>query len=498
MILHNPRLPLMVGALAILGLGAYLTLFDAAPGSLSASHSRIEGLTRIDRCVQCHAKEGLEAGCLHCHEEIAEQLAASRGLHVRLLEGKPQACEPCHREHLGASFPLITRASWGDFDPERFEHRHVAFSLEGKHGGLPCGDCHARKEAKPFTLPAYPALARGATFLGQSQECVSCHPDAHAGTMSLACEECHGQEAFKPAPRFDHTRFYPLLGAHATAPCAGCHVAPREGAATAPEAPEVLATRQTLAATAAPVDTKPPEGMSTEGAKEEAAAPLVFKESKGKRCVDCHENPHHAPWQGDCESCHPNDGAPWSAAAAKVTIATHAQTGFRLEPPHEQVACEKCHAPSKSLQERYPDPSALSYRRGQDQCDGCHRDVHGGQFLGRADGCLGCHLREAFTPHNYVVARHTTFALAGAHNAVPCNECHKAQKPGAAESIVSEKTDADSNAVRQFVGTARDCKGCHADPHGGQFRRELDQGDCNGCHPGTESFAIRQIGRAHV
>ena len=51
----------LVVALVLLDLGA------ASPGDLSAVHARVEALRGAGGCEQCHASDGLVAGCVDCH-----------------------------------------------------------------------------------------------------------------------------------------------------------------------------------------------------------------------------------------------------------------------------------------------------------------------------------------------------------------------------------------------------------------------------------------------
>jgi hypothetical protein len=166
-----------------------------------------------------------------------------------------------------------------------------------------------------------------------------------------------------------------------------------------------------------------------------------------------------------------------------MTADAHALTGFDLAPPHASVACEKCHEAALDYRAKYRDSSGAGYARREESCEGCHRDVHGGQFRGKHDRCVDCHDRHTFTPVRFGQGEHALiFALKGAHAAVPCASCH-GQDSGM--------------RARRFRGTARECKACHADPHGGQFAAEMSTGDCIACHDGgAETFAIRPFDHA--
>ena len=162
-------------------------------------------------------------------------------------------CESCHSEVRWAPSP---------YNLER--HAGAGFSLTGAHVVTPCVSCHqsADRGHTAFTL-ALPAQAcadchaaddpHGEVYAGMAcadchvteafdlaefdhafitdgandPSCASCHSvdDPHAGQFDdQDCSTCHATDAFT-TEGFDHnvTQFV-LDGAHATTPCASCHV----------------------------------------------------------------------------------------------------------------------------------------------------------------------------------------------------------------------------------------------------------------------------------
>ncbi len=454
MILSHPKAPLVFG-LAMIGLLAvYLVWYHPTPGPLAAPHAAAVGGAGLVTCKVCHADEGLAQGCLRCHGEIAAQVRTDKGYHAFLLRGKELTCARCHPDHLGSEFPLVGALAWGRCDPNGFEHPHVPFTLAGAHEGLACATCHRRPG--PFALPDFPGQPRRVTYLGLTQVCVDCHEDVHEGMLARSCESCHSQEVFRPAVHFRHDDHYKLEGAHAGAVCSACHL--RKGDACRPESPvaDVNALR------------------------------VVFDQVRGTTCADCHATPHRATptrsgaagWPGDCTQCHLAADETWAEGTRGVRAENHLLTGFPVGAAHGTVACEKCHAPGLAYDQRYPDPKAVDYQRHPNLCEGCHEDPHGGQFSARHIHCSDCHEQERFLPARYDIAQHAdVYPLTGPHAGVPCIRCH----------IVPEGA-----AVRRFASTGRDCKGCHSDPHGGQFQREMAEGDCTACHArDADTFTIR-------
>lgn len=416
--------PLIVGILLAAGLGASLLLFRSSPGDLSAPHMAVAGSSFIGNCRKCHDSKGLPAGCLSCHAEIASQLAGQKGYHGRVIADKAQNCAKCHSDHNGTAFPLVNKVSWDGAEPKTFDHSYSTYTLKSSHDKLACADCHV-KRAPPFFLPDFPKARRTATFLGLKQDCVSCHKDPHnGGQAASACEKCHSQEKWKPAPGFDHDKSYPLRDGHAKVACGKCHAA----------------------------------GQPAEG--------KIFGKISGKKCADCHKTPHRTKWNLECEACHTKNAVPWDTANPRMTKPQHLFTGFHLEKPHAKTACKPCHDPAKPYVQRYSQPGAPGRARAQKVCEACHKDEHAAQFLPAHPRCLDCHKETEFKPSTYAVKDHSTWPLNGAHKKAACAACHV--------------RDAALGAVR-FVKVRKDCAFCHKDPHAGQFRAGGNT-VCETCH----------------
>ena len=79
---------------------------------------------------------------------------------------------------------------WGKPGRAAFDHALTGHALAGKHARLACDQCHKTR-----------------SFLGAVTECASCHRDEHRGQFAgRACTSCHGEQAWKPAPGFDHAK----------------------------------------------------------------------------------------------------------------------------------------------------------------------------------------------------------------------------------------------------------------------------------------------------
>jgi hypothetical protein len=357
-----------------------------SPGPLAEPHADIDGITG---CTQCHVPGRFvdPARCLACHEEVQEEIDTKKGFHAQRDSG----CHECHSDHRGREFDLIRVAE------DTFPHDDV-FPLRGKHADAECTDCHEED-----------------TWEGLTTDCASCHADEepHGAAESSrellnSCELCHGDADWEvesiPSVVFDHTNAaqtaFTLEGGHLDPTCAECHVDAR------------------------------------------------FVPTAHDECLDCHDDPHRAPFDDQCESCH-------NVAAWRVSAFEHSVTGYDLVGVHNDVSCRECHG--NSTTRRLPHAT----------CANCHDDVHNGQF--DPQPCNSCHSQ---TEPGWVLVDFdhdaTDFPLLGEHVEVECVECH------------GEGVDA------IFAGVDHaDCDSCHEDSHDGRFEPTA----CSTCH-GEEGWKV--------
>ena len=116
----------------------------------------------------------------------------------RALFEEPDRCEDCHIE---ASWEVIVAPDEG------FDHATTGFPLRNAHAALNCDDCHRGG------LDALTAT------------CTGCHLDPHAGSYTLACEQCHSDRTWDVPrnPVFHEQTRFPLTGVHASLRCEACH-----------------------------------------------------------------------------------------------------------------------------------------------------------------------------------------------------------------------------------------------------------------------------------
>ena len=82
---------------------------------------------------------------------------------------------------------------------------------------------------------------------------------------------------------------------------------------------------------------------------------------------------------------------------------------------------------------------------------GVSQTPHGTQFDARQGGCAACHTADAFVPAGkFDHTRDASFALTGAHEKVPCAQCHKAAPKSADPKVLM---------YRPLSGR---CESCHS------------------------------------
>ncbi len=346
--------------------------------------------------VGFHAEPKVRNRCANCHENM-------------IFRTDRRNCADCHKDkHLGQLGKDCTKchAVTIKFKEAKgtLANAHSRFPLTGAHQGVQCADCHPKGQYR----------------LGEVR-CVACHrkTDPHKGKLGEACERCHIPD--KGAPKFNHDTMtaFARTGAHSKVECVFCH-RPAAGA--------------------------PPRVGWTRGAptgKVDRLFPVM-----GKRCVECHDDPHKGSVGTECGDCHFTDSfrrlIPGSAAAMRPAdhnrawVRSHASLPFGDdEPGAEGRACARCH--------------------GTPACDRCHRTSapkshtalwrlrgHGAAAAFDSEGCRVC------------------------HQPGTCVQCHRTSAPlnhrGAWRTLHGFAAGTFADNACYTCHTRADCRACHARP----------------------------------
>ena len=337
-----------------------------SPGPLVSAHSHLEGLTNCTHCHTLGAKVSNDK-CLACHLEVKARVDQKKGYHSS-AEVQGKTCTSCHNDHHGTTFRIIR------FNTEKFDHRLTGFGLTGVHAKKLCKDCHKAEFITSKTIKT-----KKYSYLGLTQECGGCHTDYHQKTLAATCSNCHGNDAFKPAVKFDHLKAkFQLTGKHQSVECIKCHK----------------------------VTTK-------EGKKFQEFTGISFQS-----CSNCHTDPHHGQFGPKCNDCHSTESF---HSIKGISNFDHSKTAYKLVDKHLNVACKSCH------KNKVTDPVK------HERCTDCHVDYHNSQFAhdGSSPDCSQCHSTKGFPGAAFSIEQHNTtanFKLQGSHLATPCFACHKKQE----------------------------------------------------------------------
>ena len=499
---------LLVGA-ALMGTG------HANPPPLSAAHASLDNDAG---CVRCHTEDNSapNSKCLSCHKAIAVRVSRGRGYHAR-VSGRP--CFSCHREHRGRGAGLINlnpatfdhnQTGWplqGKHTDVRcskchtssrgggrsrsylgaqpicsschadihgfsrpvlkkcdtchnvfgwrgmnantgFNHNNTSYPLTGQHAGVGCRKCHAG----------------GARFAPVAHEdCSSCHKDQHRGLFGARpCSGCHTTKGWKTMIFGHQVPRFRLTGRHRQVPCRKCHTSTNWQPPWKPSTTNCNGCHGKDNVHGAQFKGQPcsachrPVGWKKLKFNHNAQSRFKLTGRHTRvACGSCHPGGRFKPLAMDCRSCHARDDPhqgkfsdkPCSnchdpRAWDKVRF-DHSITRFNLVGAHIEVDCEKCH-PGGDTKVTIPS-----------SCDGCHIDLHGGQFSDKL--CGNCHSFDQWSipsfPHNDI----SRFKLVGRHQEVDCDQCH---------------------LNGHFKPIQANCETCHRDFHDGQMGDKV----CEQCH----------------
>ena len=160
----------------------------------------LEGAHGQTSCRSCHRRDfraHVADTCAGCHRD---RHAGSLGAH----------CEGCHGE---TDWHAV--AFWAD------GHRNTRFPLVGKHGAIPCQECHGNMRDRTFSPTSVACVAcHRADFDGAALKSI----DHVAVGFGTECQTCHSTTSFFPA-RFDahDLCFVVSTGSHRGLRCAQCH-----------------------------------------------------------------------------------------------------------------------------------------------------------------------------------------------------------------------------------------------------------------------------------
>lgn len=424
---------------------------DLDPFNHDLARFSLRGKHREVACAKCHGEPPKYqplafAGCGDCHKDPHQGRLGSE-------------CASCHGE-----------SSWKTITMQRSAHPKL--SLAGGHAGVKCRTCHDRGNLV--------APSKGA-------RCASCHAPVHLASFGTDCADCHASIRWVGLPEalgrrvHDKTR-YPLTGEHEDTSCARCHSPKRplaqryrslqfercaschrdahKGEFATRDGGECATCHTTsgFASTSFGVELHATTRFALAGGHEatpcadchQGKRPRLDWRVAKQACSDCHENPHGTQFEeemarGGCGACH-------NVSAWDVPNIAH--DTWPLTGAHAKVRCEQCHS---ATEEDRRAGKGVSYRAAPRECEGCHTDVHLGQFrLSQPEkSCDDCHDTGRFQLPGYDHLAGTGYALIGKHAKVECRACH----------VPAALANGERTALWRLPYDA--CKDCHQNPHRG-------------------------------
>ncbi len=378
-------------------------------------------------CSQCHVNSNYNltvTTCVSCH--LKDFQGTTNPNHTQ--QGFAQTCETCHNT-----------AAW---QPAQFDHSKSGFPLTGAHATTPCSQCHVNNN---YNLT--------------NTACVSCHQTDYNNAVTpinhvqlafpTTCQNCHDTVSWMNGT-FDHTSTgFALTGAHATTPCAQCHVNNNYNLTSANTAC-VFCHQNDYNTAVSPVnhiqlgfpttcqnchDTV----VWTNGKFDHSATGWALTGTHATTpCAQCHVNNNYNLTSANtvCVSCHLNNyntavspvnhiqaGFPTTCDTCHDTVVwtdgkfDHSTTGWALTGTHLTTPCTQCHVNN-------------NYKLTNTACVTCHQTDYNNAVspvnhiaAGFPTTCDSCHDTIVWTDGKF---NHTTtgFALTGAHATLQCTQCH--------------------------------------------------------------------------
>jgi len=391
-------------------------------------------------CASCHLNgvtKGTPTTCASCHWERRQDDVYRTRLGT--------ACEQCHRT-----------STWSAV---RWDHAAATgVPLNPAHKTVGCVGCH-----------------KGGQFTSTPTACVDCHrrdfeattaPNHLASGFSTVCESCHrATDVTFSQARFDHNAEFPLVGTHATATCASCHVngryagTPRDCLGCHRTDYERAQTPNHVSAgfsTACDSCHRPtdPAWRGASASFNHAEVFALVGQHAVQNCVACHANGVYKGIARDCVGCH-------RTAYERTTSPSHTAAGF-------STACDSCHRPtdptwgSGSATFNHSQYFALVGTHATQACTACHSS---GAYKGTPRDCVGCHQAD------YERTQNPSHAAAG--YSTTCDSCHRAT------DATWQAARIDHNQYFPLVGrhSMTNCSSCHT---GGAYKGTPRE--CFPCH----------------
>lgn len=374
--------------------------------ALGGAHSK-------QTCYTCHTKQlGAKKpnrSCAVCHEDDNRHKQRFNAF------GNPPKCELCHPS-----------SSW---KPRGFPHdRRTKFKLTGKHSEVSCRKCHRGKKPDQFER-----------FDPKKVGCQGCHQhkNVHAGKWKDSqCLDCHKAAGKTQLTRTAGDQYhkgenasFPLISGHKGVKCNKCHVGNKYDntpAECGARCHQDSLHRGSLGDECSRCHSSGTWDATRFDHNDDTKWELKGMHASGPSCRHCHPARQFTGTPKTCsaEGCHAKDDV-HKGKLGDGCEKCHLETGdmifdhntmsdFKLTGGHLNNKCSECHP-------------KITFKPRPQNCFGCHPEpnIHKGQY---GTVCETCHTDRSWRD---IKALHDVgdFALKGSHDNIPCQRCHKDNRP---------------------------------------------------------------------
>ncbi|MCE2790414.1 MAG: hypothetical protein LW630_10945, partial [Saprospiraceae bacterium] len=312
-------------------------------------------------------------------------------------------------------------------------------------------------------------------------------PDHETNQLPTTCTDCHTQNTWAPST-FDHSSFYPLLGAHATIAnqCTQCHI--NGNYSTTPNTCVGCHQADYNNTTNPDHQTQQFPSDCTDCHSQDAWIPSSFNHSSfypltgahaliADDCIMCHTSGNYNTTPSTCVGCHQTD---FNTASNP----NHISLNFATD-------CVSCHTTAVGWQ-----PASMPNHDDFYILDGAHlvianqcNDCHNGNYNNTPNTCYGCHTQDYNTTvdPSHLIQQYPTdctichnqaawipssfdhsdfYALTGAHSSISndCIACHNgnySSTPNTCSGCHMPDFNSASNPNHNTLGLSNVCTTCH-------------------------------------
>jgi len=190
-----------------------------------------QGTAPVTRCAACHVVSSW-SNVRFNHDPTGfplrgeHQQVKCRDCHAHDFTARvADTCSGCHRDRHNSEFGLHCESchdetSWRPFF-QADAHRLTGFPLTGRHGLIPCQECHGNMRDRTFTQAPLACVGCHRADYDRTRLTSIDHVAAH---FSTDCQGCHDTRSFAGATFSGHDGCFLIsAGSHHGIPCLKCH-----------------------------------------------------------------------------------------------------------------------------------------------------------------------------------------------------------------------------------------------------------------------------------